>query len=756
MSFIDDWNNQAAQQAAQTGVTHSWDDYYKLQQQQQALKALQDKNAAPKKKGNFLTSLLPTGGGVGGALAGGAAGAAIGSVVPVVGTAVGGLLGAVLGGAGGSAIGKVGENAVEGNADLGQGVGQEALLGGLTSLPIGAGLKLAKAGVKVATGIGKQTAGNLVEQAGISTLGKRTAAKYGLENATVPGIGSRIGANLENKSNQALSSQSLLTPSQARQAGVNTVQTFGNINKRTGLTSLNDMAEVGRGLTGGGQDAMLDTLTRSAVGSTNGVPLENLSRTAQDLIDNKGSLLTTAQRKNVLNDVKNASTTMFGGSEGTLSTLANPNAALDQANAFRDTAKTLTNTFNATPKDKQLAKVYNGLAGEIENRLYSAPGVNQSLPTLIKAGRDDLLFRADDLAKAGNNGQANAYRSIANELSSVKDIKDLRSMKKDFVNLGKIDAATSQAQGARTLGGADLSKKAGEVFRNPLNAIALPLDAATPTIAGAGARLGRSLQGQGAAKAAGQGVLPLTARQGGARLLTSDAPDQSQQLDENGLTAEDYASLQNDPNFAGTALGAQDPSGQLGSVQDAPSNPFGVSLEDVASQLKLAVENGDQKGYATLSDLYDKVNDYETKNAQGGGALGATAKNGLASSANGISTLNQLEQLFGQAGGGSGRIAGSVQNFLGNAGLNNNADLYNSQANSTITQLAKALNGGGQVTDADARVVINALPKVTDNPEVAQQKFEALRQRLQVAAQNTAQYGGGSTDLSSILSQYAQ
>lgn len=751
MSFIDDWNNQAAQQAGQSGASQSWDDYFKRQEQQRIIDQLKAKNAqSSQPKGNFLTGLIPTGGGIGGALAGGAAGAAIGSAVPVVGTAVGGLLGAILGGAGGSALGKVGQNAVEGEADLGKGVAQEALLGGVTSTPIGAGLKIARAGAKVATGLGKKSAGDLIQEAGIQTVGKGTAAKYGLTNTPQTSkIGTKLGSSLENKGNQMIASQTGMTNAQARRAGIDSqVQTFGNVNQRTGLTNLDDMASVSRGLTGG-QDSLLDTLTRASVESTNGVQVNDLRKVAQDLIDNKGSLLSDAERKNVLRTVKNASTTMFGGSKGSLSTLANPTAAFDQANAFRATAADIRNSAaTATPAEKQLATIYGNLASDIEKSIYKSPGVNESLPTLIKAGRDDLLFKADDLAAAGNTGQANAYRKIANELGGVKTINQLRSMKKDFVDLGKIDKATGQAEGSRTLGGRDLSNS----LRNPLNLLTAPLEAATPGIGGRLAQTGRSLGDSGLATKTtpgGQGILPLAARQGTGRLLTMDTPE-TPTIDENGLTAEDYLSLQNDPTFAGSELGA--PTADLGQTQ--PTNPFGVSLQEVAAQMTQAFNTGDTKGYAALADFYDRIRDYESSSS--GGELGATAKNALASSANGVSTLNQLEGLFQQAGGGSGRIVGGVQNFLGGAGLNNNVDVYNSQANSTITQLAKALNGGGQVTDADAAVVINALPKVTDNPEVAAQKFAALRQRLQVAAQNTAQYGGGSTDLASILSQYSQ
>lgn len=95
----------------------------------------------PKKK-NFVSSLLPSVGGIGG----GAAGAAIGTaLLPGVGT----LAGALLGGALGGGAGKVAENATEGNR-LTSGVAGEAALNGVLS----AGpLRLAKLGADAVRGV---------------------------------------------------------------------------------------------------------------------------------------------------------------------------------------------------------------------------------------------------------------------------------------------------------------------------------------------------------------------------------------------------------------------------------------------------------------------------------------------------------------------------------------------------------------------------------------------------------------------------
>ena len=58
--------------------------------------------------------------------------------------------------------------------------------------------------------------------------------------------------------------------------------------------------------------------------------------------------------------------------------------------------------------------------------------------------------------------------------------------------------------------------------------------------------------------------------------------------------------------------------------------------------------------------------------------------------------------------------------------------------------------GGGTVSDADARVIIQALPTLQDSPEEAAVKFAALRQRLQNAKGNTLLYGQGGTSQPSL------
>lgn len=123
--------------------------------------------AAPKKKGNLLTKLLPSVAGT----AGGVGGAAIGTaLLPGIGT----LAGALIGGALGGGAGKVGENKIEGN-NAWDGVAKEAAINGVMSAGPLRLLKGATTGVKsLRAGEGLANALNATGQAAkdFSVLGR--------------------------------------------------------------------------------------------------------------------------------------------------------------------------------------------------------------------------------------------------------------------------------------------------------------------------------------------------------------------------------------------------------------------------------------------------------------------------------------------------------------------------------------------------------------------------------------------------------
>ncbi len=555
----------------------------------------------------------------------------------------------------------------------------------------------------------------------------------------------KFGNKAEKLGNNLMGSQANLTRAEARKLGTNPSDVMGSINKRTGLSSMDDMAEVGRNLTGGGEDSLLDTITRSAIGESKGVDVGDLRKVAQEAIDNGGSVLSDSQRKNLLRNMTQAGSTMRGGAKGSLDVAADPGKALDQANIFRSTARDLTKGLNVSAEQRQQAKIYNDVAHQIEQSLYNAPGVNESLPLLKKAGVDDMLFKAQDAEAAGNKAQAQAYKQLATELGNVQDIGSLRKMKKDFVDLSKVDDASARAQAGAGAQLGDNMQGLGRLVQKPTNLLAIPLNAATPKVGSALAKASRVFKGnkinqdgldlafnppspvtkalQGTAGATFGSLINPTVGRGSAEVEpTASAPP-----------TEDVQSL----DTIGTPV----------TDQGAPADSGNIFTKENIQNLILQDMAGNQgKNVTQLLALYKAFGQEADQK------VNATTQKALAQSANGEATISQLESLLSGAGGGQGNIGGNLSNFLGGLGVNNEAKTYNDLSRGSVAQIAKALGETGTLSDSDISTYSAMIPKLTDTSEVAQNKIAALRERLQTAQQNTARYGGGSSiDLTDLL-----
>ena len=659
MSFVDDWNNESLAQAAQGGRAQSWDDYFKAQEQDRILKELQSKNAkAAQPKGNFLSSLLPTGGGIGGALGGAAAGAALGSVVPIVGTGIGGLLGAILGGAGGSAAGKVGQNAIEGEADLGKGVAGEALLGGLTSTPLTAGLKLAKAGVKVATGIGKTSALQSVQEAGRLAIPKLAG---GLQAKATNEIAQTAGNTAPQAANGLLGRlQGAATNADATTSGFGVGKTLN-----------------GSTITPSRSTELLDFARTNGVNA--GTPLSQATA-AQGLLNR-----TTGELDSTLNSINR----LVGKDE----------IAAITANAGAKVAEDATITGATKTLDKFATKIAN--AKDIK-----------SLEAIRKEA-DNIAFTQKGAGKTSAAAQARSVRESIDEAITALS-PEYKATKGAYVNSRDVLELASKNAGS--------SKGGLNLLGNNIGSQVIPgaISKATNLASSAGSRLMPS-----AGSATGQGVFGAGVRES----LLGARPELSQQaapeLDASGLTAEDYAQLQTNPLFAGSGLGGDTTDSMAGGAT-APSNPFGISLQDVAGQLQVAIQKGDTKGYATLSDLYDKINDYETSAAKTTKPLSAEGSKTAAITQAGLASLGQLEGISSGSGVPLGTIVGG-RNLLGGLGANLlGTSSYDAAADNVADAMVR-LRTGAAATKEELQLYKQLLPQAFDSEEVKAQKIQAVR-----------------------------
>lgn len=556
---------------------------------------------------------------------------------------------------------------------------------------------------------------------GLGKLAKGAKGVFGGARATGSGIKDKLGRSLETRGQELLGSQANLTRAEGRRIGANPSDVLGSINRRTGLTKMDDMAQVARGVTG--REGAFSELTRNAVGNIPGVDVGDLRTMGADILANKAPLITGRQKDSLLDSFKNAGTTMRGGSAGSLSPLADPSATLDASRNFRAMASDIKKSATVSAKDRQLATVYDDLAKTLEESIYKSPGIDEGLKLAAPDRAKDLLTMA---ANAPTKAQANAYKKLAEEVKTIGDVPTLRTAQRDFVDLSKIDEATARAmQGAGAQLG-DQMQGLGKLVQKPTNVVAMPLNAATPGVGGLMTRAGRALQGTGGpglmSNPAAQFLLP----QAGVR-LGADAL---------GLRGGDTATAAESPllSDAGSA-GAE---GMLGAPAGEPGS---IYTREAAAQ---DIQNDLQSTGGANMEKYLKL--YEFLNPEGGagGKANANTQKALAQSANADSTLRQLEGALAQAGGAGGPVAGNIGSFFGGLGLNNDVKTYNDLVGGSTTQIAKALGETGAMSDADRAAYSKLLPKVTDTPQVAAAKFAALRERMAAAQQNTLQYGAGS------------
>lgn len=692
-------------QSVDLGANFNLDDIMNQEKRRRELEK-QQKAKAPQK--NWLVDQVSTVGGIGGGILGALLGTAAGPLGTFGGAAGGSALG--------SGAGEFIENLLTGEKDMTKNVGQEALLGGLFGAgPIRGANVLFQGGKALAQGAGKQGVKEAAEKA-VTATPIRNALKL-----------SKGGKSAEALGNRMVASQTQVTGAQARQRGLKPVDIIGGVNKRTGLTSLDDMAEVGRSLTGQGDNSILDVLTREAVGSTNGVDVGDLRTAATKLLDSQGTLLSSTQRKDLLRNVKNASVAMRGGSDGSLSPLANADEALNQANAFRAAAQTIkSRSLTASPEQAQMAKIYDNLAKNIEDSIYASPGVGKAVPELARFGSTSLREMAGEAAATGNKAQAEAYRRLADEVAGIKDVKGLRSLKKDFVGINQIDDLTAQAEGARAFNAEDAtSLMRGSPIRGT---IAAATGAALPRVGGKLAKVGRAAQG-GTAKA-GQGVTSkgIAGRLGIMGALTGDQAAPEEMMMQPGIEE---------------ALMAQE-AGMGAPEQMQEPSVGGITKSQLEQAMVAAAMDGNSDAFSQLQTIYGLLPQQEA-----GMDLNASTAAMAAKQATGEQALDTLLSQYESAGGGQG-ILGNATNLAGGLGLNANAGAYNDSVAGTARQLSRAMGETGAGSDSDAQAYISQMPRLTDTPEQAQIKIARLRELLATARQNTLMYGAGaSSDLQS-------
>ena len=555
-----------------------------------------------------------------------------------------------------------------------------------------------------------------------------------------------LGRALKNMGNELESAQTDITRAERRKFGIdNAGETVNNLRKRTGFSSLQDQAEFAKNITGG-QDSVMDTIQKYNISvDENGQPIKLRADQYEVAINDavgkdwKKSVMGESYdqfRKDLVSDIVNE----------------DPITAANWLKREAATQRGIADAKGPTAdKAARKAKIYTEVANKIDELSYSAvpeKNVNRMFDDTI----DEFYTRAQEAKAAGNKKYATAYESLAKELENTpRTIADYRTFKKDFVKSSQLAEISAGAQSGSLQAGL---KKGTNILNKTLNTL---LDEPTDRLmAYAGGKLndlGDAINSAGTGgvanaigNAAGKignaaGALsnetlyntPLgdianrqLARQAGLSAANAQENNAKQQA-----AQQQVQSIQNDyDNAMAQAQLAYNNAQAAMPTADAGSG----RLDQITKAMDLALAAGDLDSYSKLASLYQtayKIYAPVTEAASPASSLNATQQNNLAKLESAGTAIDQLEQLYNQAGGGQGRIGGKLAELGANLGLNSAASSYESAARGLINQIAAAVGKTDSLnTEGEVQRALDLVPKITDTPEEAQVKLQSLRNML--------------------------
>lgn len=381
------------------------------------------------------------------------------------------------------------------------------------------------------------------------------------------------------------------------------------------------------------------------------------------------------------------------------------------AKAAMDVAKKLEKSGYANQAATSEAKNSTGdlqlkMADFIKSRIYNAPGGEDAL----NAAKSETASKLDNIAtSSGNQKLAN----VAQNYRLAPDFKSFRNISAPFVNAKQLIDKTNlndfanKGQNSGNGGLFQTLKKGASKVTSPvggkvLSAIGNAGDTAAPVETGGilnrlASKPTTQLATRGAVTAS-SGILPVAGSQA---QTTPTAPDSSQ-------TASFAPSTTSSPTQS--ASPGFDKNTLLALVAADPKNADTyISLYKIAG-----------------SDLAPTGSD-------------ATALKNEQTAENSQSALGQIENSFNAAGGGKGKLSGTIGNLEAKVGLNSNVATYNDTATALAAQIYKALGNTGTISDQDQKLIANLIPRTTDTSKTADSKIQQLQALLDNAQQIAAQ-----------------
>lgn len=719
---------------------------------------------------NFLERALPTIGSIGGGILGGlGAGAAdvasLGAAAPLVNP----ITGAIAGSAAGEAAGKAGQNLLEGqNAGqgvlgagvegavsqaAGEGIGKVAGIGGKALLNTAAG-KSAQQGVQ-------QSADQLAQAAHATDLFNKVFP--GFENSTKPvqdlldshgvntdltGSGMNISDDANNLRTQAnILPNAIASPIQnirdeevLKAAGSNKVTLPSDIFQKL-LTNVDSVP----GITG--QQHIYDTAAEEATDEEKAAEAAMPGSTGRPTFNTSGKNPVVNYADQVVTDIGNAIKSKGPSGEEGLKIADNGqvsgSVSMEHAlNILRQISKTadkhyaaLTNNNNVplNPVEKtELARMTGDTEKELQDFIYNQPGVADA----IKARAGDAETATRGMMENAEGGSFDPV-SIEKAVQTQKDILNQPSVTEMNSQLSPLIGVARTARGASSVaansGPAEkslLQTAAGGTKKQATSMVDTvnPLKSAkAATVEGLGLSalhpaFGVPLLAMGAAQGARN--LPPAVLSGAGNALTSLGTQTG--MGALGGLASGGAAL---ATQGGAPAGAPMPTNAGGTMQPTAATQGVAPATGAASPnpfLSLIPGSGVSAAYQPIAQnemvsMFDPSLLGQTQAGANTAAQGISDKQQALQQT--MSLVNSLKGEYQQAGGGQGALGGILSQLQGKT-TGGPARAYQGEAATAASSIATA-------TGANPAEVKQYIPQLTDTPEVAQTKLNALSQLIQ-------------------------
>lgn len=198
-------------------------------------------------------------------------------------------------------------------------------------------------------------------------------------------------------------------------------------------------------------------------------------------------------------------------------------------------------------------------------------------------------------------------------------------------------------------------------------------------------------------------------------------------------SASTLGSLMGGDAYGGMGGLGGDTTAQTAYMSQADPTLGGYSYDDLENAYVSAIMAGDSGAASVIADMIGML-DSKAKRSESSKSKSSGDEKAKA----GLNTLKELYSLYQSFGGSQGVIKGNITNALNTVSggsYSPAAATFDAVAQGSIGRIVKAMGDSGALSDSDKANALKMIPKVSDSPALAEQKFQSLYELLQEAAQ---------------------